>query len=221
MQSTPDNPSISVKYDRDRAIMRLTQEVTNDRIFALCDEIDLAIDYYHFRDIDIHIDSPGGHVTALEYFITRLDTWRTVDDLVLGTLALTSAASAAAMILSLGSIGHRRASPSARLLYHDTRIITQNATVWTQKKLEMQRSAIEETDRRLTRQLAAYIMTHKIGSEGTTVPEPTPRRGGQVKEVKVRNANDLAVRYADLAAHDMFITPEVAVAMHLIDRIGA
>jgi ATP-dependent protease ClpP protease subunit len=215
---------LSVKYERDKAIIRLTHEVTNDKIFSLCDEIDLAIDYYHFRYVDIHIDSPGGHGTALEYFMNRLQVWRQVDDFVLGTLALTSAASAAAMILSLGSIGHRRASPSARLLYHNTRIITQQTTVWTQEKLEMQRSAIEETDQRLTQQLARYIMDHKIGTDGVTVrtPKPTLRGGGlEFEDVQVRNEDALAAVYADLAAYDVFITPEIAVAMHLIDRTGS
>jgi hypothetical protein len=120
---------LSVKYERDKAIIRLTHEVTNDKIFSLCDEIDLA----------------------------------------------------------------------------------------------MQRSAIEETDERLTRQLARYIMDHKIGTDGVTVRTPKPTLQGdglEFEDVQVRNEDALAAVYADLAAYDVFITPEIAVAMHLIDRTG-
>lgn len=104
------------KYEPHRAVVRLAGEVNNDSIFALCDEIDLALDYYKYPLVEIQIDSPGGPVDSLDYYLTRLKSWR-ADGLRVSTLAMTRAASAAAVILALGDGGLRRAYPSARLQF--------------------------------------------------------------------------------------------------------
>ena len=104
------------KYETHRAVVRLAGELSNGSIFALCDEIDLALDYYKYPLVEIQIDSPGGPVDSLDYYLTRLKSWR-ADGLRVSTLAMTRAAGAAAVILALGDRGLRRAYPSARLQF--------------------------------------------------------------------------------------------------------
>ena len=60
------------KYETHRAVVRLSGELNNDSIFALCDEIDLALDYYKYPAVEIQIDSPGGHVDSLDYYLTQI-----------------------------------------------------------------------------------------------------------------------------------------------------
>jgi ATP-dependent protease ClpP protease subunit len=213
-----------VKYDVDEAIVRLKDGVTSESIIWLCDEIDLAIEYYNYRQVDIHLDSPGGEIPALEYFMTRLKVWREVEGLVIRTLALTSAASAAAMILSLGSIGHRRAYPSAELLYHDGRIFSGQGRTWTRDALQRHHSALTESDTRLNRALASHVMKGKAGDDGTlALPalEPATADRGDLafRNTVVKSEDELAAIYAELNARDTFISPQTALDMHLIDAI--
>jgi ATP-dependent protease ClpP protease subunit len=212
-----------IKYEHDRAIVRLLQPVSNQSMIWLCDEIDLAIGYYFYRHVDIHIDSPGGAVTGLDYFTTRLQSWRDVDGLVLGTLAMAEVSSAAALILSSGTIGHRRAYPSARLLYHDSRIQPHDKEVWTRDRLEAASRTLAESDQRQDRALALYIMEQKIrpGGDHQGFAVVPGHRGGDLKleETTIESADQLAQIYATLNTLDVRITPEDAVKLHLIDRI--
>ena len=211
-----------IKYDHDEAVIRLKGPVESESIIWLCDEIDLAVDYYNYRRVDIQIDSPGGEIAALDYFMTRLSDWRQVEGLVLGTLALTRAASAAAMILSLGSIGHRRAYPSAQLLYHDSRIMSGEGTVWTRQSLDRHRHALAETDARLTRALAAHVMAGKAAGGALQVRalQPASSAGDpEFEAVEATSADELAELYGALNARDLFITPEDALGLHLIDML--
>ena len=102
-------------------VVRLAGEIEDQLVLDLCDEIELAIEYYHYREIEIRINSPGGSVAALEHYMDRLKRWRRGKELVIATTAMSTVSSAAAVILSLGTIGHRRAHASARLLYHNVR----------------------------------------------------------------------------------------------------
>jgi ATP-dependent protease ClpP protease subunit len=203
-----------VKYEDRRAIIRLIGEIENDVIFWLSDEIDHAIGYMCYDRVDIHIDSPGGAIDSLDYFLTRLEQWRR-DGLVLGTLGLTTVASAAAVILSLGSHGHRRVYPSARLLYHDARIIDRGA-VWTRDRLHAHERLLHEADRRLTEVIAQHILAGYPADRPLRIRNPLDGGGGAVE---VNDTAEMVRVLAELSAQDRFITPEAALDMHLIDRI--
>jgi ATP-dependent protease ClpP protease subunit len=203
-----------IKYENHRAVIRLIGEIGNDVIFWLCDEIDHAIEYMCYDMVDIHIDSPGGAVDSLDYFLTRVGHWRN-GGLVLGTLGLTTVASAAAVILSLGSHGHRRVYPAARLLYHDTRIIDRGA-VWTRDRLHAHERLLHEADRRLTEVIAHHILAGSSPDRPLRIRKPVDGAGDPVE---VHDAAEMAGILAELSAQDRFITPEAALDMHLIDRI--
>jgi ATP-dependent protease ClpP protease subunit len=115
------DPSFSLKYwyENQKAIVRLTGEITNDSVFSLCDEIDLAIDYYHFPTIEIRLDSPGGNLRSLIFYLTKLKEWKE-KKVSVATQGLTMVCSAAACILSMGDIGKRKVYSNTRLLYHQS-----------------------------------------------------------------------------------------------------
>lgn len=60
---------------------------------------------YQFRIIDLHIDSPGGSADALHYLVHALDPWRRGEGRVLRTFGVNEVASAAALLLSFGTVG--------------------------------------------------------------------------------------------------------------------
>jgi ATP-dependent protease ClpP protease subunit len=211
------------RYEDSRAVVRLTGEISDDTVIRLADEIDLAIDYYCYRHVLIQIASPGGSFHALQFYLNRLRHWRSIDGLILGTVAMTTAASAGAVILSLGTIGHRRAYPAARLLYHGSRIVTGNGQVWTEELLNAHREALAEADALLFSEMAAHSFRGHDHSNPLRVH--LPRRGGAAdaggKAADIGTADELAELYRTIAATDRFITPQEAAALGLIDSIEA
>ena len=238
-------PTITTRYETELAVVRLVGPVTVPSILQLCDEIDLAIGYYQYTRLDIELDSPGGDVAALEYLITRWRAWRARPAVRIGTLALTSAASAAAMILSLGDIGLRRAYPSTRLLYHDARLST-NAGMQTRAELAARQAMLNEIDTRLLDRLTAHVW-HGIESHDVQAPQcaleavlsyvDAPRARVSTSSARadgrdassnsafssalVTNEIELRALYTQLNALDQFIPPAAARQLALIDTIVA
>lgn len=232
---------VSVRYDRDKLHVRLHGSIDNNSIFALCDEINLAVDYYHYQNIQIEIDSHGGAVSSLEYYLGQLKRWREEYRVRIGTLVMTTAASAAAVILSMGDIGHRRAYRSSRLLYHDARFISNNE-MWTKYRLEEAYKQLRETDNRLLSSLVSHIHDQLIAPRAAqdpaayrTMPILKPPRSEMTSsmdpellftdmdsgEQPYLQPDQLMEAYQALYAFDVFIPPSIAQRMFLIDEITA
>src|SRR3954447_10452998 len=97
----------------------LSGPVTSESIIDLLQSSQICVEYYKYRRLRYLIDSPGGEVAGLRLMLDQMRDW--IDDGgVIETVGLTSAASAAALILSHGSHGCRSVMPSTSLLYHDT-----------------------------------------------------------------------------------------------------
>ncbi|MCE1226279.1 MAG: ATP-dependent Clp protease proteolytic subunit [Geobacteraceae bacterium] len=150
--------TVSVQYHADYAAIRFSGDVNADRVFSLCDEISFAQDYYHYNRVLIEIDSPGGEVKSLQYFVNRLAGWR-AKGLVIETLALTSCCSAGAYMLSFGDPGHRAALPDSMLLYHNVRTATGTRAL-TVESLDSLRWNLSVTDYGMLLKL----MRHQYGN---------------------------------------------------------
>lgn len=211
----------SFRYERTRAVVRLVEPVTPHSIIALCDEVDAAIEYYQYDHVEIQLDSPGGHVNALEYYLSRLSEWRATPGVTIATLALTSVASAAAVILSLGDVGHRRAYASSQLLYHDARLVLPERSAMTRADMTELQASLAETDERIVRSLAAHAWGGVVPGEGGA-RRMTPVLEGRVgagARGELRSEEDLRQEYARLFALDLPLRAESALALHLIDEV--
>jgi ATP-dependent protease ClpP protease subunit len=235
--------SVSTWYERHKTIIRVHGDIDNASIFALCDEINLAVDYYHYQQIEIQIDSYGGSVSSLEYYLGRLNYWREKKRVRISTLAMTKAASAAAIILSMGDIGYRRAYESTSILYHDTRIVSGEGEVWTKDKLDILHRQLLKTDQHLIEHLARHVYNQKVQSERTPegayqwkkmlavrsdfrelIRVSDPRE--MLVELDCGEADHLSLEqiqsaYMTLNALDVFIPADIAQKMLLIDEIVA
>lgn len=116
---------IHTTYNHDSARILFSAPVTADSIFALCTACESAIDYYKYGKVELQINSPGGESDALRHFSVRLGEFQ--KRATVATTALNDCASAAALILSSGSLGHRSASIHSRLLYHRVRMSAEAA----------------------------------------------------------------------------------------------
>ena len=98
-------------------IVYLDKQIDDELIKDCIATIDELVDKYYYSEIELQISSDGGMVSSMEYFLQEIGEWE--HKTKFNTRALTNAASAAAIILSLGS--ERRAEERSRLLYHSVR----------------------------------------------------------------------------------------------------
>jgi len=127
--------------------------------YALIDEMKLLHDYYQFRTIELQIDSPGGSAEALHHIVLSTREWSKGNGRVLRTVALNQACSAAAILLSFGTVGHRQAMSSSRLLYHAIRTVFTQNTVQTVAQLRMMSRNLEEWDGKFLDLLSEHVCT--------------------------------------------------------------
>jgi ATP-dependent Clp protease, protease subunit len=186
---------ITTTLDAAVPVIRLTGEIEMSVAYSLVDEIKLLHGYYQFRTIDLHIDSPGGSADALRYAVHALDPWRRGEGRVLRTFGMNVVASAAAMLLSLGTFGHRTAFRCSKLLYHSVRNVQIENTSQTVADLRVVKRRLENWDKWFVDMLSEHT---KLGP-GDVLPY---RR-----------------KIARLMHRDKFISPEQAVELKLIDRV--
>jgi ATP-dependent protease ClpP protease subunit len=186
---------ITTMLDAAIPVIRLTGEIEMPVSYALIDEIKLLHGYYQFRTIDLHIDSLGGNADALHFLVHALASWRKGEGRVLRTFAINEAASAAAMLLSFGTLGHRTASKRSRLLYHPVRSIQRENSAHTVAQLRVVTRRLERWDHWFVDLLAEHTL----------------------KETD--DAANYRRRLTRLMRQEKFISPEQALEFKLIDRI--
>jgi ATP-dependent protease ClpP protease subunit len=188
---------IATTLDAAVPVIRLTGEIEMAVAYSLLDEIKLLHDYYQFRTIDLHLDSPGGSADALYYLAHALSPWRKGEGRVLRTFGMNEVASAAAMLLSLGTLGYRTASKRSRLLYHSVRSVQQQNTSQTATQLLVVKRRLERWDHWFVDLLTEHTL-----------------RRGEGDSVLYRR------KIARLMRQEKFISPEQAVELKLIDRVS-
>lgn len=175
------------RLENDYGVVRFNDEVSIESMFQLTDEIDFLVDYYQYKLVRIEINSPGGALRALRFFLDKLNFWRE-KGVVIETLALCDVASAAALMLCLGDIGHRYAMPNAKVLFHGVRVNgLDNVTV---EKTASLMESLKKTDDSIMQELIEHIMP---GDKDTTYPH---------EEVKVQSTKFTVKTYKTIAGRN-------------------
>jgi len=176
--------------------IRLTGSIDMPIAYALLDELKLLRDYYQFRTVELQIDSPGGDVSALHHLVQSLGSWR--DGSVLRTVGLHEICSAAAILLSFGTVGHRSASSHSRLLYHHVRTSFKEDEQQTMVQLRARERRLGHWDRFVLDGLVEHISCSVDVGEKDTYRRKLKR----------------------LFQQEKFISAEQAVGLKLIDRVA-
>lgn len=210
--------SVTEMFGTHHVAIRLCGPVTTASIFALVDAMERGVGYYQYRRVDIEIDSPGGEVRALDYYLNKLDGMRRrIPGLIIGTLAMTEASSAAAQLLSLGTVGYRRAYASTTILYHNSRIPFRQS-VLTQTDMESLAQQLKEADDAMQ----VRLLDHLFGGRSTLrLPSAAAvaALAWQASDLDERSREEAAAVMTALFLHDKPITPGQARDLCLIDRI--
>lgn len=175
-------------------VIRLTGAIDMAVAYALLDEVKLLHDYYQFRTIELEIDSPGGEVDALHYMVQVLAPWRKGEGRVLKTRALNQAASAGAMLLSFGTVGHRCAAVHSRLLYHNIRTVFADGSSHTHAELKARGKWLGIWEKKFIDMLIEHV-------------------GADQDNVAYRR------KLHRLMKQERFITASQALELHLIDTV--
>ena len=131
------------------ATMTIVGEITNDLVVDLVENIAELSYTFHWAEVELKVASPGGSVHALDYFIDAMANFQALCTKI-NTRALTHAASAAAILVSLGD--RRLASRASLLQYHTGRIRVERAEVTAGGAAGM-KDALDGVDGRLIRLL--------------------------------------------------------------------
>jgi len=116
-----------------------------------------ALEYYHYERVVLTINSQGGLADALMFFISQLREYRLRHPrFILETVAGTESCSAAALMLSLGSVGHRFSGRDSRLVYHHSRIKMQDGAS-TADELGRLSERLSQTDHRMLVELCRHV----------------------------------------------------------------
>ena len=234
---------VQYKHRADRALVQLCGELTQAEAVELVDTVDLLVETYFYTLVEVLITSPGGVAPALEHYLDAQRRWRAAG-VRIRTRVVESAASAAALMLSLGD--ERVAEPGASLLYHLFRSFPDGPVTAS-------RAAVIFTDlNRLDERWLARLVDRVMAGPAAMVPvdvepsdfrvldwltadlptggTPRPRRArglARVLERAVRRAirgkdrATLTQIYRTLCRSELAVSPAVARTLRLVDRVGA
>lgn len=104
------------------------EEVNDNSITHLIDAIDNAFNYFNYDGIELVLQSPGGSIVSMQILLDKFKKYQN-EGKVLATKGYIDVASAAAIILSAGTIGERSADKYCRILHHNSRVCGKNMTI--------------------------------------------------------------------------------------------
>ena len=235
---------ITYAHGGDHAVVAFTGELDWDAVRELVDTVELLVQEYFYGAVEILVSSTGGNVRAFEYYLGRQAEWRR-DGVRIRTNVLSEAASAAALLVSLGD--ERIADPGATLSYHcihmspegvnaettaaissvlremDEGFIARLAARGLECRVEVAHGA-EKADRELLRELWPVLV--REGSGGGDPPTKVrrlARAAGRYVDQAVRGGDgDALVRlYRRLFETECRLSARLAVTLRLVDRIGS
>lgn len=150
---------------RPRALdLHYSGEIDESGIKTLVQLAEQGIALYQPELTTVHMMSPGGSARAMEYWIARTKKWKS-EGIEIATHAGIICVSAAAMIVTMGSIGSRFAHPLSNMLYHNPRIITRQGSAILEQDAERATRLLRDSRNRLNGLIKAHL-TDSLGLIG-------------------------------------------------------
>ena len=208
----------TARYRDDRLVISLEEPLTHESMRRIHTEIELALDYYHYRDIELVVDSPGGELISLEILLGDFARWQTERGLTLRTRVIGEAASAAAFVVALGTFGRRSSALGGRLLLHEPRALigSDAGRAWRQSDFDGYSAILATARTRLVAVLASHVWQGALGATTGAIDLTTPAGA----EVTVGSEEALRDRYDEIIRDESWLTPAQAIGLRLIDRVG-
>ena len=145
--------TISFSHAHDHAVVLFAGELDWEASHELVSTIGTVIGQYFYTEVELIVASPGGETRAFQYYLGAIEAYRK-EGVRFRTRVISSAASAAALMVSLGD--ERVAEPGAALLFHHARV--PNTGEITAKAASTYRSALRKADERLIGYLVDRVL---------------------------------------------------------------
>ena len=200
------------------ADIMISGTITESSAFDVCARIGDAWKYYRYDEVTLRISSPGGDTVGMSRILREIDRCQR-QGITVRTLCVGPVASAAAVIASAGSLGHRDAWSEARLLYHEPRAMGRRLLHTADALIDLA-GDLGATQERMLEGLLCRIPGSASGPGPTVDLRELPQRlRGVLREARASDGPmSLRDAYALLLRLDIWITPEEACALRLLDR---
>lgn len=232
----------SFSHRGDHAVVTFSDELTWETVNELAEILEILVDCYFYRRIDIVISSSGGFIAALDYYLTRVGRYR-AQGVYFRAHVISGAASAGALMFSLAD--DRVADRGARMLYHCARVLSHGpVTAGGSATMHAELSHLDDVmiDRLVERAFADPVSAGPVVVDswdrpvlerllGADAPEKTTRlprlrvlaRALDRKVTAALRAGDrrtLARLYRALFAMEHWISAGLARVLRLVDSVG-
>ena len=145
--------TISFSHAHDHAAVLFAGELDWEASHELVSTIGTVVGQYFYTQVELIVASPGGETRAFQYYLAAVEAHRK-QGVRFRTRVISSAASAAALMVSLGD--ERVAEPGAALFYHHARVA--NAGEITARAASAYRSALRKADERMIGYLVDRVL---------------------------------------------------------------
>jgi ATP-dependent protease ClpP protease subunit len=162
--SHPAQPTVDVSWELHEHLPRISfngamNVASMQRLVRMLDQ---AFRYYQYDSVLIEIDSPGGEIPALNYFLEHMSYWQARGRAV-RTTGLVTCASAAALLLAFGNIGGRSLYSGTHLLFHLVRMPVHQQML-TAEAAHSMKSRLETVDTTILELLVEHITFQHRGN---------------------------------------------------------
>lgn len=195
-------------------ILPVVGPFTRDSAHAMRREVLLGVEYYQYRTVCLEIDSEGGELAALGILYRTMQRIRRDYGVVVSTHVIGEAASAAALVASLGCVGHRTASPDTRLLYHDARVQYAGAGLLTRSSIARIATLLDSATASYLDILSRHVWDSAATAGRLILTDPDPAH-----HAEVTSREELSAVFQEVLSEEAWLTAEQAAAMKLIDRV--
>ena len=218
--------------------LRVTNTITRDLILSLCAHLQAARTYYHVDRINIYVDSPGGDIHALLYFVRCMRAMQSAG-LLITTHTRIGASSAGAIMLSAGSPGFRTADTAAQLLFHNVYPVRAEGTPAAYRHAVPIPNDILDAITTTNRDVRAALTPRQVDSQdinrvhgalsdlmanGKILSNPAERGVATallaVASVPGHPEDTWAIILDTLFNFDVHVTPAIPLALGLIDGVS-
>lgn len=159
-------PPLCLSLEENEARLEINSEISEALALGVEAALGRAFGYYKYEALNLRINSPGGSLLGLIHVLQCVQTWRLKGHQV-HTQASFLAASAAALLLTLGEVGTRTVQKHSRLVFHHTRIGGSQTEI-TACVADNMATNLRRQDHRLLQRMASHVTERFGGTDGLT-----------------------------------------------------
>lgn len=142
------------------AVINVSAEISESTAMAVEAALEKVGAYYQYERILLRVNSGGGLLRALRHMLDAIQNWRE-KGIRIETEVTFCAASAAAVLVSLGELGTRTVQRHSSLLYHHARLAGSDSAI-TATGANRLASLLESSDQKLMDRM----ITHMVDGSG-------------------------------------------------------